>query len=144
MFFGLTNSPATFQGYMNNRFQPEINQGWLVICMDDLLIFSKDLDEHHRRTRYILDILWQEQLFVKPEKCIFDAKEVEYLGMIIHPGEVGMEHAKVKGIKHWPVPTTIKETCSFLGFCNFYRTFIAYYSDIAWPLINLTKKDHTF
>jgi hypothetical protein len=83
-------------------------------------------------------------LFLKPEKCTFDAEEVEYLGMIIKPGCITMDPAKLDGIKEWPTPTMVKETRSFLGFCNFYRNFILHYSDIAHPLINLTKKDVQF
>jgi hypothetical protein len=78
--------------------------------MDDILIFSKTLDEHQKQTRRILEIIRQEQLFLKPEKCTFDAEEVEYLRMIIKPGHVTMDPAKLDGIRDWPVPTTIKET----------------------------------
>jgi hypothetical protein len=120
MFFGLCNSPATFQAYMNRTFQQEINEGWLVIYMDDLLIFSNDLDEHHTRTRRILEIIRKERLFLKPEKCTFNAQEVEYLGMIVRPGCVAMDVAKTDGIRDWPIPTSVKEVWSFLGFCNFY------------------------
>jgi hypothetical protein len=144
MFFSLCNSPATFQAYMNRTFQQEINEGWLVIYMDDILIFSKTLDEHQKRTRRILEIIRREQLFLKPEKCTFDAEEVEYLGMIIKPGHVTMDPAKLDGIRAWPIPTTVKETWSFLGFCNFYRNFISHYSDLACPLIDLMKKDTQF
>jgi hypothetical protein len=110
MFFGLCNSPATFQAYMNCTFQQEINEGWFVIYIDDILIFSKTLDEHWECTRRILETIRQEQLFLKPEKCTFDAQEVEYLGMIIKPGCITMDPAKVDGIKDWPIPTTVKET----------------------------------
>jgi len=120
MFFSLCNSPATFQAYMNCTFQQEINEGWLEIYMDDILIFSNMLDKHWKQTRRILEIIHWEQLFLKPEKCTFDAKEVEYLGMIIKPGHITMDPAKLDGIKDWPIPTTVKETQSFLGFCNFY------------------------
>jgi hypothetical protein len=144
MFFGLCNSPATFQAYMNEIFAKQIREGWLIVYMDDVLIFSENEDEHKERTRVVLDILHQEKLFLKPEKCTFDAQEVEYLGMIIRPGQVAMDPAKLKGISEWPHPTTVKETRSFLGFCNFYRHFIANYSDLARPMIDLTKKDHAF
>jgi hypothetical protein len=109
MFFGLCNSLATFQAYMNCIFQQEINEGWLVIYMDDILIFSKMLDEHQKQTRRILEIICWEQSFLKPEKCTFDAEEVEYLGMIIKPGHVTMDPTKLDGIKDWPVPTTVKK-----------------------------------
>jgi hypothetical protein len=144
MFFGLCNSPATFQAYMNCTFQQEINEGWLVIYMDNILIFLKTLDEHQKRTRRILEIIHREQLFLKPEKCTFNAQEVEYLSMIIKPGCITMDPAKLDGIKDWPIPTTVKETWSFLGFCNFYQNFISHYSDLTRPLIDLTKKDVQF
>ena len=144
MFFGLCNSPATFQAYMNQTFQNEINEGWVVIYMDDILIFSSSAEEHKERTRRILDKLRQERLFLKPTKCTFDVQEVDFLGMIIRPGQVAMDPAKLSGIKDWKSPTSLKEVQSFLGFCNFYRHFISHYSDIARPLIDLTKKDHPF
>jgi hypothetical protein len=81
---------------------------------------------------------------LKPEKCTFNAKEVEYLGMIIKPRHITMDPAKLDEIRDWPVPTTVKETRSFLGFCNFYQNFILHYSDLACPLIDLTKKDAQF
>jgi hypothetical protein len=91
-----------------------------------------------------LEIIRWEQLFLKLEKCTFNANEVVYLGMIIKPGRVTMDPAKLDGIKDWPVPTTVKETRSFLGFCNFYQNFISHYSDLARPLIDLMKKDIQF
>jgi hypothetical protein len=144
MFFGLCNSLAMFQAYINCTFQQEINEGWLIIYMDDILIFSKMLEEHQTCTRWILEIICQEKLFLKPEKCTFDVQEVEYLRMIIKPGHVTMDPTKLNGIKDWPVPTTVKETRLFLGFCNFYQNFISHYSDLACPLIDLTKKDVQF
>ena len=144
MFFGLCNSPATFQAYMNQTFSKEIDEGWLIVYMDDILIFSSDLAEHQMRTRRVLEKLRQEQLFLKPEKCTFDSQEVEYLGMIIRPGQVAMDPAKLKGISEWQTPSTVKEVRSFLGFCNFYRHFISHYSDLARPLLDLTKKDTVF
>jgi RNase H-like domain found in reverse transcriptase/Integrase zinc binding domain/Reverse transcriptase (RNA-dependent DNA polymerase) len=144
MFFGLCNSLATFQAYMNRTFQQEINKGWMVIYMDNILIFSMTMTEHRERTRRVLMKIWNEHLFLKPEKCTFDAEEVEYLRMIIRPGQVAMDTAKTKGIVKWPTPKSVKDVRSFLGFCNFYCTFISHYSDIAWPLIHLTKKDTPF
>jgi len=110
MFFGLCNSPATFQAYMNHTFQQEINEGWLVIYMDNILIFSKMLAEHQMCTRWILETICREKLFLKPEKCTFNAQEVEYLSMIIKPGHVTIDPAKLDGIKDWPVLSMVKET----------------------------------
>jgi hypothetical protein len=83
MFLGLCNSPATFQAYMNQTFAKEINEGWLIIYMDDILIFSETLKEQKERTRRVLELLRKESLFLKPEKYTFDAQEVKYLSMII-------------------------------------------------------------
>jgi hypothetical protein len=144
MFFGLCNSPPAFQAFMNHIFRIEIEEGWLIVYMDDILIFSWDLNEHHKRTERVLDILVKNHLFLKPAKCIFDTEEVEYLGMIIKHGSISMDPAKIKGISEWPIPKTLTQVRSFLGACNFYRTFIPCYSDIARPLIDLTKKDVPF
>ncbi|GBE84238.1 hypothetical protein SCP_0602160 [Sparassis crispa] len=138
MFFGLCNSPATFQMMMNALFKDMINEGWIVIYMDDILIFSNDLEEHHVQTRRVLQRLKDNDLFLKPEKCFFDVKEVEFLGMIIRENYIGMDPIKLKGIAEWPEPSTVKGVRSFLGFGNFYRKFIANFSDIAKPLTNLT------
>jgi hypothetical protein len=144
MFFGLCNSPATFQAYMNQTFQKEIAEGWMIVYMDDILIFSKTLEENQKRTRRVLEIIRKETLFLKPEKCTFDAQEVDYLGMIIRPGQIAMDPAKLSSISQWQTPSSVKEVRSFLGFCNFYRHFISHYSDLARPLIDLTKKDTVF
>jgi hypothetical protein len=144
MFFGLCNSPATFQAYMNQTFQKEIAEGWMIVYMDDILIFSKTLEENQKRTCRVLEIIRRETLFLKPEKCTFNALEVDYLGMIIRPGQVAMDPAKLSGISQWQTPSSVKEVRSFLGFCNFYRHFISHYSDLARPLIDLTKKDTIF
>jgi len=144
MFFGLCNSPPAFQAWMNHIFHIEIEEGWLIVYMDDILIFSLNLDEHHDQTNRVLEILVKEHLFLRPSKCVFDAEEVEYLGMVIKHRSVAMDPAKIRGISDWPVPKTLTETRLFLGACNFYRNFIPAYSTVARPLINLTKKNTPF
>ena len=142
MFFGLTNSPATFQTMMDDIFQEEIAQGWLRIYMDDAIIATSDNElEHSNKVHHFLQKLARHDLFLKPEKCRFHQKEVEYLGVIIGGGKVQMDPIKVAGIANWPTPTTVKEVRSFLGFCNFYRAFIPTFSHIARPLNDLTKKN---
>ena len=81
-------------------------------------------------------------LFLKAKKCSFHKKKVEYLGMIIRQGKVEMDPVKVEGIAKWPTPATVKDVCSFLGFCNFYQSFIANFSAVARPLNDLMKKLH--
>ena len=83
MFFGLCNSPATFQAMMNDLFSDMIEEGWLVIYMNDMLLFSKDIETHRERTRRVLQCLRENDLYLKPEKCLFDVDEVEFLGLII-------------------------------------------------------------
>ena len=113
MFFGLCNSPGTFQAM--------IDEGWLVIYMDDILIFLKDQKTHKEQTRRVLQRLLDNDLFLKLEKCTFNAPEVEHLGMIIRENQVAMDPIKLKGILDWKEPVDVKGVQSFLGFGNFYR-----------------------
>lgn len=138
MFFGLTNSPATFQAMMNELFRDLIYTGKVVIYLDDILIFTDTLEEHQRITREVLRILRENKLYLKPEKCEFEQSRIEYLGMIVEEGQVRMDPAKVKAISEWPTPRKKKELQSFLGFCNFYRRFSKDFSHTARPLHRLT------
>ena len=145
MFFGLTNSLATFQTMIDDIFQEEVAQGWLRIYMDDMIIATEDNEVlHELRVNHILDKLEKFDLFLKPEKCKFHQQEVEYLGVLIGNGSVKMDPIKVQGISEWLTPQTVKDVRSFLGFCNFYRVFIKNFSDIAHPLNDLTCKNEQF
>ena len=141
MFFGLTNSPATFQAMMNEIFSDLIAKNKVVIYLDDILIFSSTLQEHRQIVRQVLQILRENKLYLKPEKCEFEQSLIEFLGMIVEDGCVCMDPAKVQAIHAWPTPMKKKDLQSFLGFCNFYCRFIQNYSKIAQPLHDLTKKD---
>ena len=141
MFFGLCNSPATFQALMDDLFSDMIEEGWLVIYMDDMLLFSKDRKTHKERMRRVLQRLRENDLYLKPEKCLFDVEEVEFLGLIVKPDTLAMDPVKLKGIEDWPEPSSVKGVRSFLGFANFYRRFIPNYSELTRPLHELTKKD---
>ena len=127
---------------MNDFFRDMIAEGWLVIYMDDLLIFTPDEAIHIQRTRQVLQWMTELNLHLKLEKCQFASTEVEYLGMIVKPGQLAMDPVKLDGITSWPTPTKVREVCSFLGFANFYCHFISNYSTVARLLLNLTKKDH--
>jgi hypothetical protein len=120
MFFGLTNSPATFQTMMNNIFREEIVEGWVVIYMDNILVFSKDKQEHQGQVKRILKKLQQHQLLLKAEKCYFEKEEIEFLGLIISKKGIRMDPHKVKAITDWPTPMTKRELQQFLRFINFY------------------------
>jgi hypothetical protein len=129
MFFGLTNSSATFQIMMDEIFKNEVATGDVIIYMDDILIATAEsLDNHKRKVFHVLQKLFLNDLFLKPEKCHFHKKEVEYLGIIVGNGQVKMNPVKVKGITDWPTLTNLKELCSFFGFGNYYKDFIADYS----------------
>src|ERR1700759_4919160 len=144
MFFGLTNSPATFQTMMNEIFQDLISERVVAIYMDDILIYTKTKEEHDRVTRLVLERLREHKLYLKAKKCEFCKTKVEYLGMIISENSVEMDPTKVAGVRDWPVPTNIKEVQSFLGFANFYHRFIKDFVKIARPMFDVTKKDVPF
>jgi len=144
MFFGMCNSPATFQAMMDEIFVTMIDGRLVIVYMDDILIFAKTKEELERITKMVLDKLREHDLFLKAKKCEFCKIKLEYLGMIIEEGRISMDPVKLGGIKDWPIPTTVKQVRSFLGFGNFYRKFISHYSDLARPLNDLTKKDKKF
>ena len=126
---------------MNNSFHDMIAEGWLVIYMDNLLIYSPDTTLHKERTKCVLQRMTELDLHLKLEKCKFATDEVEYLGMIVKPGQLAMDPVKLDGIASWPTPTKVKDVRSFLGFANFYQRFIPDYSNVARPLIDLSKKN---
>ena len=144
MFFGMCNSPARFQSMMDASFEDIINQGCTVIYMDDIMNFSNDIDILENLDKQVLLWLWEMDLFLKLKKCKFKRTQMEYLGMVIEEGKISMDPVKLKGIKDWPIPTTVKQVQSFLGFGNFYRKFIHKYLEIAKPLNDLLKKDKPF
>ena len=146
MFFGLTNSLATFQAMMDHILQPwaekwaleDVKGSWY---MDDILVASRNKKKHQQATHKLLDILEANNLFLKPEKCVWEQPRMDYLGLILEEGVMCMDPAKIAGIATWPTPTSVKQVRSFLGFCNFYQLFIYQFSHIARPLNELTRKD---
>jgi hypothetical protein len=149
MFFGLTNSPATFQMMMNTIFCTEVTQGWLSVYMNDLAIHTKPkpgeteqqhLERHRQHTHYILDKLEENDLYLKPEKCEFEKEEIKYLGVIMGRNHLRMDPKKLKGVADWPVPRNPTEVQGFLRFTGYYWYFVPNYSRIARPLLDLTKK----
>ena len=119
MFFGLTNSLATFQT-MNDIFHELTNEGHAIVYMDDIMIFSKDIEEHRHMVKRVLSILRKHNLYLKPEKCKFEKEKVEYLGLVVSEGMVEMDPIKVEGVSKWPASGTKTELQQFLGFINFY------------------------
>ena len=141
MFFGLTNSPATFQTMMNEIFQDLISEGVVCVYLDDILIFTETMEEHDQVTRLVLERLRQYKLYLQHDKCEFAKTKIEYLRLIISHGQVEMDPVKIAGVVEWPTPSNKKEVQSFLGFTNFYRHFIQGFSNLARPMFGLTQKD---
>ena len=143
-FFGMCNSPATFQSMMDDIFGDLIDACLVIIYMDDIFLFAKDKKTLKENTKKVLQRLLENDLYLKPKNCEFEKTKIEWLGMIIEEGRISMDAGKLKGIRDWPVPTTVKQVRGFLGFGNFYRRFIRHFSEIAKPLNELLKKDRTF
>jgi len=141
MFFGLTNSPATFQTMIDDIFEDLISEGVVVVYLDDILIFMEDLDEHWKITCCVLELLEKHKLYLCPDKCEFEKTTIEYLRVIISHNSVAMDSIKIAGVAEWPTPTNKKEVESFLGFTNFYHQFIRDFSEHARPLFDLTQND---
>ena len=120
MFFGLCNSPATFQVMMDNIFADMIDENFIIVYMDDIFLYAPDEITLMENTKKVLARLKENDLFLKPSKCEFNKTKIEYLGMVIEEGKISMDPGKLKGIRDWPAPTTVKQTRGFLGFGNFY------------------------
>jgi Reverse transcriptase (RNA-dependent DNA polymerase) len=144
MFFGLCNSPGTFQNMINDVLWQWIDNGVCIVYLDDILSFAKTQEEYIHGVQGILQTLQENNLFLKPEKCKFFRDQIEYLGMVFTPDHVEMDPIKVAGVTDWPEPRNLKETQSFLGFINFYQQFIQDFAKVARPLNDLTRKDTPF
>ena len=105
---------------MNDIFQKEIAEGWVIIYMDDILVFSRNEKDHEEHVGQILQKLRKHKLSLKPEKCWFNKNEIEFLGLIISKDLITMDKGKVEAIRNWPEPKNKKELHQFLGFVNFY------------------------
>ena len=149
MFFGLTNSPATFQTMMNAIFQQEVGEGWLLVYMDDMAIHMARLpyetkEQHIQRHRsyvhQVLTKLEENNLYLKPKKCEFEKEEAEYLGVIVGKNHLKMSPKKLQGVANWPVPKMPTDIWRFLAFMGYNWYFIPNYSAIARSLLDLTKK----
>jgi hypothetical protein len=128
MFFGLTNSPLTFQTMMNDIFQDLIMEGVICVYLDNILIYTKSIAEHRHITCIVLKRLNEHKLYLRHNKCNFEKTTIEYLRLIISEGEIHMDPIKVAGVTEWPTPMMKREVQSFLGFANFYHRFIEGFS----------------
>jgi len=129
---------------MNDIFRNLIAEGIVVVYLDDILIFTKTKEEHERAVRQVLQVLKENKLFLRPEKCEFCKQRIEYLGLVISENEVSMDPVKVAGVREWPTPENKTDIQAFLGFVNFYRRFIRDFSAKARPLFDLTRSEQAW
>jgi deoxyuridine 5'-triphosphate nucleotidohydrolase len=141
--FGLTNAPATFMRMMNDILRSLLDI-CCVVYLDDILVYSKSVDEHERHLELVLDLLRKHKLYGKLSKCEFGAAETEFLGHRVSKDGIKACDDKVKVMREWPVPKRLSELRSFTGLTSYYRRFIQGYAKIAAPLTELTKKDVPF
>jgi RNase H-like domain found in reverse transcriptase/Reverse transcriptase (RNA-dependent DNA polymerase) len=144
MFFGMCNSPETFQAMMDSIFSDMIEEQKVIVYMDNILIFAENQEELQKRMKQVLQQLREHNLFLKPKKCKFNKTTMEYLGLIIQEGKLSIGPIKHSGIRDWPIPTTVKQVRGFIGFANFYRQFIKKFSKLILPLNNLLRNDTKF
>ena len=147
MPFGLTNAPAVFQRLMSrvlSGLNPLEGPGFVAICIDDVLIFSRSLEDHLQHVEKVLDRLQSAGLKLQPVKCHFISKQVEYLGHLITPHGLQPNPSRVRAVTEFPVPTTVTQVRQFVGLTSYYRRFIERFARIAAPLQNLTKKEVEF
>src|ERR1700726_1169921 len=140
MPFGLTNAPATFQHFINDIFSDLLDM-FMVVYLDDILIYSENPKQHVEHVREVLRRLWENGLFLNPVKCEFHTETVEYLRFVLSLTGLSMDTAKANAIQEWPTPWKVKDIQSFLGFANFYHCFIHGYSNIITPMTCLTRKN---
>jgi hypothetical protein len=143
MPFGLTNAPATFQHHVNDVLRPYLD----IFCtafIDDVLIYSDNLEDHKKHVRLVLETLREAGLYLDIDKCEFHKTEVKYLGLVISTDGVKMDPEKVSAILNWEAPKNVTDIRAFLGFANFYRRFIDGFSTIVSPLVRLTRKNVQF
>ena len=141
MPFGLTNAPATFQRLMESCLG-DLHLSWCIIYLDDIIIFSKDPDNHITRLEGVFEKLAEAGLKLKPSKCEFFKARLKYLGHVVSPQGIATDPAKIEAILKWPRPKTVTDVRSFTGFTNYYRKFIKGYAKIARPLHELTSGEN--
>jgi hypothetical protein len=143
MPFGLTNAPAYFMNLMNKVFMEELDK-FVIVFIDDILVYSKSVEEHEQHLRVVLGKLRAHKLYAKFSKCEFWLEKISFLGHILTAEGVAVDTGKVETVSNWRQPTNVSEIRSFLGLARYYRMFIEGFSKIARPMMELLKKEKKF
>ena len=139
MPFRLTNEPAAFMDLVNMVLRPYVDQ-FVVVFIDDILVYSKDAQEHEQHLKIVLQTLKEKKLYDKLSKCNFWLKEVSFLGHIVSAEGIRVDPIKIKAVMNWKPPQNVTEVRSFLGLAGYYRIFVRGFSIIASPLTKLLRK----
>jgi len=141
IFFGMMNSPATFQAMMNEILRDMINEGKVAVFVDDVLVGTETEEGHDKIVEEVLRRLEENDLYVKLEKCTWKVRKIGFLGVVIGPSRIEMEKEKVDRVLSWPKPKNVKDVRKFLGLANYYRRFIKDFAQVARPMNMLTRKN---
>ena len=133
MPFGLTNAPASFMCLMNNILSKYLDK-FVIVFIDDILIYSKNEQEHQNHLRIVLHILREHQLYAKFSKCEFYQGRIQYLGHVISEEGISVDPDKIKAITEWPIPRDVFDIRSFMGITGYYQRFSEGFSKIAYPI----------
>ena len=143
MPFGLTNAPSTFMRLMNHVLRSFIGK-FVVVYFDDILIYSKSLDEHVLHLKQVFIVLRQEKLYANLQKCTFYTDHIIFLGFVVSANGVQVDQEKVRSIREWPTPSNASQVRSFHGLAGFYRRFVKDFSTVAAPFTEVMKKNVVF
>ena len=141
IFFGLTNSPAIFQVMINDLLRDLVVEEKIAVFIDNVMIAMETEEGHDEIVEEVLRRLEENDLFIKPEKCVWKVREVGFLGVVIGEDGARMEKEKVQGVVEWPMLKSVKDVQKFLGLANYYRQFVKDFAKIARPLHEVTRKE---